>query len=415
MTKKIGFLIFSFISFFSFSQVFSDERFLTISSKDSINEKPKLKSSIGVNMKLNGFYDAFGGLQDSETFNIGLIDVFDDNDDDAFHMDMYQTQIKLESTYVEKGGEEVYVLVEFDFWGGNGKMRLRKAYVETRHWQIGQNWNNFGDEVLWPNIMEWEGPPSGIWVRSPHIKYSNTFKNESWIYELSLEAPITNYISFQEIDLSVDEAHQVTPDLTFAIKNKYDWGHVRLSSILRNVRYKKDDELDNFIGYGFSLTGIYKTENKNNFQFQFVGGKGITAYMTSIAGLGYDGYPNINDDFVATPAFGGWMSYEYFFTEKLHSNIVFGLTNYDFKNLQEFILNIEPDSEEIVVRGDFYNTHYYGILNLMYEPFKRMTIGLELDYGIKNIDMNGFINDEFTKINRDRDAMRISFGFMFFL
>lgn len=403
--------LFLLIPYFFFGQ----DRFLTITSKDSVNQKPRLKSSVGVNMKLNGYYDVFGGLQDSETFNIGLINVFDDNDESAFHMDMYQTQIKLESTYIEKGGEEVYAIVEFDFWGGNGHMRLRKAYVESRRWQIGQNWNNFGDEVLWPNIMEWEGPPSGIWVRTPHIKYSNTFKNKNWIYEISLEAPITDYISFQEIDLNVDEANQVTPDLTFAVKNKYNWGHMRLSSILRNIRYTKDDKVDNFIGYGFSLSGIYASKKNNNFQFQFVGGKGITAYMTSIAGLGYDGYPDINDNFVATPAFGGWVSYEYFFTKRLHSNVVFGFTNYDFENLQEFILNIGPDLEEIVVKGNFFNSHYYGILNIMYEPFRRMTIGLELDYGVKDIELNGFINNDFVNINKDRDAMRISFGFMFYL
>ncbi len=40
------------------------------------------------------------------------------------------------------------MIVEFDFWRGNGHMRLRKAYIEKNHWQIGQNWNNFGDEVL---------------------------------------------------------------------------------------------------------------------------------------------------------------------------------------------------------------------------------------------------------------------------
>lgn len=130
MNAKITLVIFLIISFFSFGQDFSDERFLTVTSKDSIDHRPRLKSSVGVNMKLNGFYDSFGGLQDSETFNIGLINVFDDNDEGAFHMDMYQTQIRLESTYVEKGGEEVYAMVEFDFWGGNGRMRLRKAYIE---------------------------------------------------------------------------------------------------------------------------------------------------------------------------------------------------------------------------------------------------------------------------------------------
>ena len=52
------------------------DRYLTVSSKDSINGLPKLKGSVGANLKLNGYYDVFGGLQESETFNVGMIDVF---------------------------------------------------------------------------------------------------------------------------------------------------------------------------------------------------------------------------------------------------------------------------------------------------------------------------------------------------
>lgn len=393
---------------------YGQDRFLTYASKDSVETLPRFQGSIGANFKLNGYYDVFGGLQDSETFNVGLIDVFGTDDAQSFQMDLYQTQVKLEAAYIEKGGEKVSAIVEFDFWGGNGHMRLRKAYVESRHWQIGQNWNNFGDEYIWPNIMEWEGPPSGVWIRSPHVKYFNTFKNENWIYEISLEAPITDYISFPEVEFDIEEAYQVTPDLTFAVKNRYDWGHLRLSSILRNIRFKDELGTNNFIGYGFSLSGIYTAESKNNLQFQLVGGKGITAYMTSISGLGFDGYRKDNDTFGATPAFGGWISYEYFFTPRIHSNIVFGFTSYDFKDVDEFIF-IEGQMDQILIQGDFYNSHYYGIINLMYEPFERMTIGLELDYGAKDIHLDGMANDMFIDNSKSRDAMRISFGFMFYL
>ena len=271
--------------------LFGQERLLTTASKDSINGKPKRQGSLGANIKLNGYFDFFGGLQGSDTFNVGLIPVFGTNDDPSLNMDLYQTQLKFEGSIIDSKEEEIFAVVEADFWGGNGRMRLRKAYVESRHWQIGQNWHGFGDEILWPNIMEWEGPPSGIWVRSPQIKYFNEFKNDPrWIYEFNLSAPITNYISFEELDLDVEEAYQVTPDLSFALKRSYDWGHLRLSSILRNVRYKYGGEKGDFLGYGASFTGIYTTERKNNLQFQLVGGNGITAYMTSIAGLGYDGY-----------------------------------------------------------------------------------------------------------------------------
>lgn len=394
--------------------LFSQDRVLTLRSKDSINGKPKLKSSLGANLKLNGFYDFFGGLQDSETFNVGMIDVFGNDDSPSFNMDLYQTQIRLEATYFEKNGERVYALVESDFWGGNGQMRLRRAFVESRHWQIGQNWNNFGDELIWPNIMEWEGPPSGVWVRTPHIKYSNTFKNPDWIYELSLEAPITNYISFEELGLNVEEANQVTPDFTMAVKKVFPWGHLRLSSIARNVRYSLNDEIDNFFGYGFSFSGIHMTKSRNAFQFQVVGGEGITAYMTSIAGLGYDGYQHSSDDFAATPAIGGWASYEYFLIPKLHANAVIGFTRYLFKDAKEFTL-IDDDQEELVVQGDFQNSHFYGILNLMYDPFPRMTLGIELDYGWKTVDFDGFIDGSFESGSKRRDAMRMSFGFMFYI
>lgn len=160
---------------------------------------------------------------------------------------------------------------------------------------------------------------------------------------------------------------------------------------------------------------MYATERKNNFQFQLVGGKGITAYMTSIAGLGYDGYPTVNDQIDATPAGGGWLSYEYFFTPKLHSNIVFGYTYYDFKDIERFLLTDNDEIPELIVEGDLFNSHYYGIFNIMYEPFERVTVGLELDYGVKSIKWNGTINNNDIDNSQGRDAMRISFGFMFFI
>jgi len=415
MKVNYFFLIIVILPVFLFGQYSDVDRFLTVYSKDSINGKSIMKGSLGTNIKLNGYFDVFGGLQNNDTFNIGDINVFGTDDSGSFKMDMYQTQIKLDGVFVQKNGKDIIAVVEFDFWGGNGHMRLRKAYVETEHWQIGQNWNNFGDEVLWPNIMEWEGPPSGIWTRTPHIKYFNTFHNEKWKYEFSLEAPKIDYTSLGELEPHVEKAFQVTPDLTAALKNKHDWGHIRLSTILRNIRYKLDGEIDNFIGYGAALSGIYKTERKNNFQFQLVGGKGITAYLTSVAGLGFDGFPTIYQDIEATPSIGGWMSYEYFFTPKFHTNIVFGYTKYGFPDMERFILANDIISIDTIYTGDYYYTHSYGIFNLMYEPFERMTIGLELDYGIKNLDMDGYVDDIYINDNKKRDAMRISFGLMFYI
>ncbi|WP_221932584.1 porin [Formosa sediminum] len=365
-------------------------------------------------MKVNGYLDIYGGLNDSETFNVGAINVFETDDIKSLNVDLNQTQLRLSTTYVQKNGKVIYAVVESDFWGGNGQMRLRKAYVETTHWQIGQMWNNFGDQDIWPNIMEWEGPPSGIWIRTPHVKYINTFNNTAWIYEASIEAPIDTDFAYQELQPLLEEVDQFTPDLTFAIKYKQTWGHLRMSSIWRHIRYKLDQKIDNFTGYGVTFSGIYKPE-KNNIQFQLVGGKGISAYLTTVAGNGYDGYPAIENNLKPTPAIGGWASYEYFITEKLHTNAVLGFTRFSLHDSERLvIINAENFDETLVLAGDFKHQHYYGILNFMYDAYDRMTVGIELDYGVKDLNINGLANTEEIDIDKSRDAMRISFGFMYY-
>ncbi|MGY0392923.1 hypothetical protein ACW5R3_10245 [Bizionia sp. KMM 8389] len=390
----------------------AQERFLSISAKDSINGEPRFTTSIGANLKLNGYFDFFGGLQDSETFNVGKIHVFGTDDSHSLHMDLYQTQIVWASAFVLKDGRHVTSVVEGDFWGGNGQFRLRKAYVESEHWQIGQNWNNFADEDLWPNILEWEGPPSGVWLRSPHIKYTNHFKNPEWRYAFSLEAPISDYLRYPELEPLVEEANQVAPDFTAAISYRKAWGHIRLASIWRHITYKLDGEKSSFMGYGFSLSGKYQVV-RNNFQFQFTGGQGISAYLTTVTGFGYDGFPTSSNGFKATPAFGGWTSYEYFFSDKWHSNLVVGYTNFKLDDLERFIVADNSELPVLQLTGTVNHVHYYGLLNVMYDAFSHMTVGLEVDYGVKVFESTGQVNNLVERIDKQRDALRVSFGFMF--
>ena len=400
--------------FLFFGTLYSQERILTFSSKDSINGKAKFKGSFGANIKLNGYYDVFGGLQNSETFNIGKINVFGNDDSGSFKMDMYQTQMKFESSIVTKEGENVYAIVEFDFWGGNGSMRLRKAYVEFNHWQIGQGWASFGDEALWPNILEWEGPPSGVWVRSPHIKYFNKIgNNPNWRYIIALDAPITDYYKYGELEPLIGEAHQTTPDLIIGLKHEENWGHLRMSTIFRNINYEYNNEESSFYGYGLSFSGKLKKQ-QNSLQFQGTVGKGITSYITSIAGFGYDGFPTISGELDATPSFGGWMAYEHFWTPKLHTNFVVGYTRFFTDDVSRVLVNELNNNQIVVASGDVNHVHNYGIINIMYDHFSRMTYGLELDYGSKHLNIDGVINNNVADISKGRDAMRISFGLMFY-
>lgn len=394
------------------SLTFSQERFLQYSSKDSINNQARIKGSLGVNLKLNGYYDLYGGLQESETFNIGNINVFGTDDSQNFRMDMHQTQIKFESTFITKSGEAIYGMVEIDFWGGDGHMRLRIAYVKTDHFLFGQDWVVFGDAELWPEILEWEGPPSGIWVREPQINYFNNFNNKNWQYTLSLNTPISDYNRFGDLEPLLEDAYQKIPDFTVAFKYSREWGHLRTASIVRNIQYKLNGEQDNFMGYGVAFSGIY-AHKLNNIQFQVTGGKGVSAYNTSVQGNGYDGFPTIYGEVEAMPSYGGWASYELHYAPKWFSTFVLGYTRYYADDSLRYVLSNEVFEEETVFNGNFDNSHYYAIVNLMYNPFKRMTFGIEMDYGNKKLEFDGFTNDDYVDEVQERNAMRISFGLMY--
>ena len=172
------------------------------------------------------------------------------------------------------------------------------------------------------------------------------------------------------------------------------------------------NEKDNFFGYGFAVSGIYK-QNVNNLQFQFTGGKGVSAYNTSVQGYGYDGYPTATDGFKATPSYGGWASYEYFYTPKFHSTLVIGYTRYYLDNAQRLIITNPSETNLTLINGNIDNSHYYGILNLLFDPIENMVVGVELNYGNKKLSFDGDVNDEYIDDSKARDAMRISFGVMY--
>jgi len=71
-------------------QLYENDRLLTLRLNDSTNDLPRLKGALGDNMKLNGYFDVYGGLQNSETFNIGQIPVFGTDDSSSFKINLHQ-------------------------------------------------------------------------------------------------------------------------------------------------------------------------------------------------------------------------------------------------------------------------------------------------------------------------------------
>jgi hypothetical protein len=386
---------------------------LKVQSKDSLNGAPEWETYLLFIIKLNGVFDISGGLQGNETFNLNNIDVWDDNNELNLEMDLYQSQIRWFNSK-QIGKHKAIGYFEGDFWGGNNHFRLRMAYVNYKFFQIGQDWSFFGDKEIWPNVLDWDGPPSGIWRRNPGLIFYYQNKND-WKFDLGFEYTQAQISYIEDLDSTYQEnSNSPFPETIVAVKKKADFGHIRLSSVLRFLPYDKNNSEDFLTAYGFSLSGFVKTnkEKINPIQFQFVVGKGIASYIVSFDGANYDAAPDGYGNLKSIPSIGGWISYEHWLSKKVHTNVVVGITDFLASGIREYYV---PGGDFSVKDGSIDLDFYYGLVNVLVDPFEGFTCGIEYNIGNKSNNYNGFINDgtEKSTIEKSRLAQRISFGIFY--
>lgn len=393
--------------------VFVDEPHFKLVSDELVNGRPKYDYFLYVKAKLNGVYDLSGGLQDQETFNVGKIDVWGTDDSNRFWMDMHQSQIRLRG-HNETAGGPVIGYLEGDFWGGSKGFRLRHLWIEYKFIHFGQDWSFFGDKEIWPNVFEWDGPPSGVWRREPELRL--IFKgNSGWQYEFGIGNPGAELTFNTDIDPAVEAANQSVPDFIGAINKKTSYGHFRMTGIYRDLKYKTLGAEESVAGYGATISGFIGTgkDDQNPIQFQFVGGQGIATYMVSFSGFNYDALPNGNGEMEAIPTFGGWASYEHWFSDKWHANLVVGFANFASHEIDYYEIpspGYQAENSEITL------DHSYALINFMYDWLPNLSLGMEYNWGNKDTLHTGNITTDegtVTRLEKDRDATRVSFGLFF--
>lgn len=386
---------------------------LSWESDDKIKDEPTWEGFLLVKAKLNGVYDITGGLQDQETFNVGQIDVWGNDDRKRFSMDMHQTQVRIWSKRKTATGDFIGYL-EGDFWAGNGGFRLRNVWLDYKFLHIGQDWSFFGDKDIWPNVLDWDGPPSGIWRRSTQIKLY--FKNPNqWHFEIGIENPGAEFTFNEEIEPNISYSYPVMPDIIGAVKKEMSFGYLRLATIYRNLTYDYAGANISKAGYGASISGFIRThpERKNPIQFQVVGGRGIASYLASFAGRNYDGVPTGTGSIATVPVLVAWITYEHYFTPFWHANFVFGVSNFATPEITQMAIG---PNDYPATNTDLELDHRYMVINLMYDPTPGLTLGIEYNLGNRDlsyhgsIDMNGNVTDQLTQA---RSAQRISFGAFF--
>jgi len=370
MKRHLSIVLTAFISLSSlFVHQVKGQGSLARPAKEVFNDSlvtSKVQIKLGGQLKLNGIYD-FNALQDSESFNIPSIPTGDNhNTSPRFSLGAKQSRLKMNIAYNSDKLGQISSYFEGDFFGtGNMTFRMRFFYLDIDHFRVGQAWSLFCDENNWPDVIDFDGPPTGIWVRSAQVRYTKQLSDNSKI-AFAIESPQAEITAIPALDSTITETFQGFPDLTAHWNKSGDWGHVQLALVYRHLNYLKDNKtLSNDAG-GASLSGHLNIRNNDKLRLQVTAGSGIGSYLVSFMGGGFDAVTSSKGRLSNIPVFGGYAAYELMLSKSLKSTFVYGYSH------------MSTDIDELP-NDEFWG--HYTSANLFWLLDDKMTVGIEGLYG----------------------------------
>jgi hypothetical protein len=280
---------------------------------------------------------------------------------------------------------------EFDMFGvgadaGKTTIRLRHAYGEWNGILGGQTHTLFMDIDVFPNVIDYWGPPGMVFLRHAQIRWT-PYRSETAQFALAIEQPSSdvdpgNVRLIEEFANATIRNDEKLPDFTAQYRIDRDWGHVQAAGILRRVGYEYQVNSTapfgkgSKTGWGIDLTGALKALEKDKLLLSVVYGHGIATYMND-GGMDIAptaAFPANVPPGTATPTLGseavpllGVMAYyDHYWTPKLSSSVGYSFTKVTNTNFQ---------APETFHKGD------YASVNLLVYPADKLMFGAELMWG----------------------------------
>ncbi|MBU0715102.1 MAG: hypothetical protein KJ964_07080 [Verrucomicrobia bacterium] len=259
---------------------------------------------------------------------------------------------------------------ENDFFGsGSSTMnfRIRHLYGQYYNIIVGQTFSVFEDPDAWPDTLDYEGPNAAVSARLPLLRYQLPL-NKQWQVNASLEKPSS------EVDTTGDPtAVPVNRAPDIGLNTRWEdasFGHVQLAAIVRVLGADGvTNGIQTVLGGGLNLSMVKSLFTRDSLQFQGTLGQGIARYNNDDF-FNNDAAYNPSGDLKALPFMAAMIGYTHGWTEKLRSTASYGLVNIN---------------NEISQGPNAYHQTHYASLNLMWQPFKLLTIGMEGLYGHKEV------------------------------
>ena len=354
-------------------------------------------------VRLDGIYD-FDPIASTDSFVTSSIPIPQGDENNVVLTPRYTRLGWDTSTDVNWSSYDVNTRIEVDFFNGNTSgvfgsydWRMRFAWIEFGPLLVGQAASVFMDYDVFPNVLDYQGPPGMILMRQGLARIKFPVFGDDTTLALGVEQPYSD-IQWEEngefvvnpgtgiiTDPDLDRNVQNMPDFTGALRHDYDYGHVQAAGIMRLLSFSEAVTEDEFneAGYGGNLTGTWHPYawctgcspkctscptpmQKSRFLAQYAAGKGINRYFQDPNGLGLDGVFTPATGFELIDSQGWFVAYEQWWADNWASNFTYSEMHVDV-----------PD----VLPEDTYQDGKYITANLIWLPFERMGIGIEFLYG----------------------------------
>jgi hypothetical protein len=305
---------------------------------------------------------------------------------DVFNINAKGSQLRIDVRAPDVPGSPRFYY-ENDFYGSGGgefPYRIRHLYGQIYNVIVGQTFSVFEDPDVWPDTVDYEGPNAAIFARRPLVRYQHEF-DEHWQANFGIEQPDTELDTAGHPNASpVNHA----PDGGFNVRwENSDVGHVQFAAILRDIGVR-DPQLGDqtALGWGTNLATVLNGPGKDSGQLQVTYGEGLFRYSNDDF-INNDAAFDSKGNLEPIPYFGGMFGYTHHWTDAFRSTVSYGYVHLDNAASQD---------------GSAYHFTHYGSGNLVWQLRKRLSVGAEILYGMKE-----------TKDGADGDVFRFNLGLVY--
>jgi hypothetical protein len=269
---------------------------------------------------------------------------------------------------------------------GQTTLRLRHAYGELGPIGAGQTWSPFMDIGVFPNTVEYWGPPGMAFFRNVQVRWMPVRKKSGSV-TIALERPGASGdqgVYADRIELSDITPRFNFPDLSGNARIDRKWGYLQTAAIVRKIGWvdtsgNKANLGASVVGWGIDLSSNLNLSKNDVAKLSFVYGRGIENYMNDApfdVGVAHTP-PNSAVPFkgVLLPLYGVVAFLDHTWNQHFTSSAGYSLID---------IVNSNAQLPSDFHQGD------YAIANLLYHPVPKVMMGAEFQFGRRENVSNGF-------------------------